>query len=69
MDSEVFYHDRRGRRKGAFRGVIPSSILHLTFKGPVRHPGEDAVRDSEAKERKQQKFGYYTAVVETEAKG
>ena len=39
----------------------------MTFKGLVRHPGEDTVKASGPKEKERQKFGSSLSVVETEA--
>ena len=42
-------------------------LVRVTFKGPVRHPGEDARKASGPKEKERQKCGSFVSVVETEA--
>lgn len=42
-------------------------LVHVTFKGFVRHPGEDTIKASGPKEKEHQKFGSFLSLVETEA--
>lgn len=42
-------------------------LVQVTFKGPVRHPGKDALKASGPKEKERQKLGSFVSVAETEA--